>query len=278
MATGPKADRKPNRGKSRLHRLYDASPDILELVPMARDIELDASIPYGISAVDHAKRVIPKIRSLYARLNKVRDLVGDCFEELGGIALKLSTLNLNVLWTGVSGYDAALWRATDLLHRINLVCMVAAQPPTREPFDVNSYNDELYAQHWQIVQCTLAASPDMKAEDMLIVRRVQSEMAAIRSIFALKAEGTAEPAPKIRMTVTLDPPQAVLDGKPFALTADGADFVKSLLDAKGDWLSSSNLPNIPRPDRVRKALPRLVRELIESAPSKGFRIPQSVLA
>lgn len=79
-----------------------------------------------------------------------------------------------------------------------------------------------------------------------------------------------------RLTVAIDPPQAVLDGTPYALTQDGATFVQALLNAEGDWVAGCKLDM--RADRVKKALPKPIRELIESSPGKGYRIPRKVLA
>lgn len=88
------------------------------------------------------------------------------------------------------------------------------------------------------------------------------------------------PPEKYRLTVSLDPPQAVLDGEPFALDEDQAAFVKEVLDAGGDWISGSQITKareLPRPDRVRDSLPRQILELIESAKYKGYRLPLASL-
>lgn len=83
-----------------------------------------------------------------------------------------------------------------------------------------------------------------------------------------------------RLTVTLDPPQAVLDGNPYALSSDGAFYLDALLKAHGDWVSGVTIAETcpMRPDRVRKKLPKPIHELTESVPGKGHRIEREKLA
>ena len=80
------------------------------------------------------------------------------------------------------------------------------------------------------------------------------------------------PAATPRLTVVLQPPQAVLDGTAFALKPDGAVLIDALLKANGDWIAGRKLDM--RADRVRNNLPQELRDLVESSPGKGFRIPR----
>ena len=80
-----------------------------------------------------------------------------------------------------------------------------------------------------------------------------------------------------RVVVTLDPPQVTLNGTAHAVKPDGALLVKELIDAQGDWKSSKEI-GIGRAHRARSGLPKQIRELIESATFKGYRIPLSALA
>jgi len=79
-----------------------------------------------------------------------------------------------------------------------------------------------------------------------------------------------------RLTVDRIANQAVLDGQPYSLTADGALLLDSLLKADGDWVAGKSLDM--RAERVKKSLPKPFRDLIESSPGKGHRIPRNVLA
>lgn len=91
---------------------------------------------------------------------------------------------------------------------------------------------------------------------------------------SLSVRPVAERGP--RLTVMLNPPQAVLDGQAFALDPDGALLVDALIKADGDWVASAKLDM--RADRVRKKLPKQVGALVEAEPGKGFRIPRRKLA
>jgi hypothetical protein len=76
-----------------------------------------------------------------------------------------------------------------------------------------------------------------------------------------------------RITVSLEPPQVVIDGTALAVRQDGAAMVKILLDHRGDWVSSALAEaGIVRSDRVKRDLPQQVQAVIESARSKGHRI------
>jgi hypothetical protein len=114
-------------------------------------------------------------------------------------------------------------------------------------------------------------SDDLKREYADAARR---RVELLRSI---PADFTKVTPPKPIIAVFLDPPQAILNGRPLSLSLEQAEFAKALVDADGDWLSKANFPNIPRPDRVRKSLPESIGEMIESATSKGCRIPRSRL-
>jgi hypothetical protein len=74
-----------------------------------------------------------------------------------------------------------------------------------------------------------------------------------------------------RFTVTLQPPQATLDGTAYSITPDAATFLDVLVRAKGEWVSGSTLPDM-RADRVRKHLPQPIQVLIEARTGVGFRL------
>lgn len=87
-------------------------------------------------------------------------------------------------------------------------------------------------------------------------------------------------APLPRLTATLDPPQAVVDSRPYALSDDGAALVNVLIEAN-DWISGPEITKKtgqPRPDRTIKNLPKAIQRLIESKPGKGNRIAREFLA
>lgn len=72
------------------------------------------------------------------------------------------------------------------------------------------------------------------------------------------------------IVVSLNPPQIKLFDTVYAVTPDGASFVQSLINAKGDWLAGSTLEM--RADRVKASLPEPIRSRIESSPGKGYRL------
>jgi hypothetical protein len=116
------------------------------------------------------------------------------------------------------------------------------------------------------------------AAALTVIEREEEVFAAWQ---AQRSDGkvkSPEPALHPRLKVSLDPAQAIVDGNPIALEPDQAEFVYALLDAKGDWMSGKQFPNLPRADRVRDGLPKPVKDFVESAKFKGFRIALSKLA
>jgi len=78
-----------------------------------------------------------------------------------------------------------------------------------------------------------------------------------------------------RLTIDITTNQAVLDGHPYSLTADGALLLDSFLRDPGEWVAGKTLDM--RAERVKKSLPKPIRDLIEASPGKGHRIPRNVL-
>jgi hypothetical protein len=113
--------------------------------------------------------------------------------------------------------------------------------------------------------------------------------AGLRNLAANCTTSPAEPTEgmKLRLTVTLKPPQAILDGCTFILEYDQAACLKMLLDDPGDWVSGPQIKKkfeishpdfeISRADRVFPKLPEEIYKLIESGGTKGFRIPLASL-
>ncbi len=114
--------------------------------------------------------------------------------------------------------------------------------------------------------------------------RAQETMAGtiehLRQLVAMIQKGLnviSDKAPESRLIVSLDPPQVTIDGTAYAVAPDGADFVKTLVDADGDWISSTDAGWLFRPDRVLKALPPAVQQLVEPRTGSGYRISRQTL-
>jgi hypothetical protein len=72
-----------------------------------------------------------------------------------------------------------------------------------------------------------------------------------------------------RLVISLEPPQATIDGTPYALKVSAAKLLKALHDA-ADWVNGKSVIN--QPSRVVATMPEKVRRIIESSPGKGFRV------
>jgi hypothetical protein len=91
---------------------------------------------------------------------------------------------------------------------------------------------------------------------------------------------TSGSPPPLPLSVALDPtaPSVSVNGRHYTVSTAGAAFVKALLDAGGNWVSSTESARWPaelvgsRLDRVCKRLPRPVRKLIESKRGTGYRL------
>lgn len=76
------------------------------------------------------------------------------------------------------------------------------------------------------------------------------------------------------IAVCLHPPQVKYRDTIYAVSPDGAVFVQSLANARGDWVAGSKLEM--RADRVKSSLPEPIRDLIESVPGKGYRLSRTL--
>ncbi|MFN0056518.1 MAG: hypothetical protein ACKV0T_30595 [Planctomycetales bacterium] len=81
-----------------------------------------------------------------------------------------------------------------------------------------------------------------------------------------------------RLTVTFHPDQAILDGRAFALSEQGAWFLDALVLANGNWVTGVEIAAL-HPDfdqgrvtRTKERLPAPILDLIESAPGRGSRL------
>ena len=129
------------------------------------------------------------------------------------------------------------------------------------------------------LRAALAQIPEFDHESL--VSAIESEALRVAQRRAELKPQEPPPPPKAippapRLTVTLEPPQAVWDGMPYPLTPDGAVFLDELRKADGDWVSGAKLRM--RADRVRGSLPPVLQNLIEASPGKGSRIPRGRLA
>ena len=69
--------------------------------------------------------------------------------------------------------------------------------------------------------------------------------------------------------VCLTPPRVTIGDTAYTVTETAAKFVAKLVEAK-DWISGHSIVN--QPSRVVSNMPTEVRNVIESASGKGFRI------
>jgi hypothetical protein len=90
-----------------------------------------------------------------------------------------------------------------------------------------------------------------------------------------------EQMPALRLTIVGQ--IVLLDGIPIPLeqTEAGLDdailFLKTLIEAFPNWVSSRNMQLDSRGDIVKKKLPKELRKLIEGKPRKGYRLRPSAM-
>ena len=66
---------------------------------------------------------------------------------------------------------------------------------------------------------------------------------------------------------------ARIEGITHALTDDQYKMLRKLIDARGGWVIKSDMfPEGSRPDRIRKAMPEPIQDLIESRTGIGYRL------
>ena len=99
----------------------------------------------------------------------------------------------------------------------------------------------------------------LAAEIELFDRRIRVE-------FAERAKKTP------RLTVDVIRCTAVLDGKPYKLTANGALYLKTLLDANGAWVSGNEIFERFPVTKTRESLDLEIQKVIESDRGKGSRL------
>ena len=75
--------------------------------------------------------------------------------------------------------------------------------------------------------------------------------------------------PSEPLIVSIEPPQATLNGVTYPLSLKAAVLLKALQDAQ-DWVSATNVVN--QPARVVQNIPDPIRRLIESIPGAGTRL------
>jgi len=114
--------------------------------------------------------------------------------------------------------------------------------------------------------------PEGAAAFAKVFEMLAQQLAGQQAAATVQAAPSPAPSPPIpRIVVSLDPPQVVLDGAAYALTPDGAAFLQTLVEANGDWVAGSSIPDI-RADRVKGRLPAPIRDLIEASTGKGYRL------
>ncbi len=148
--------------------------------------------------------------------------------------------------------------------------------------------DAALAELRRIDHAARRAADDAKAEADARMTELVSTLGvrepAFRDQFISESERTAdcktdEAESNARLVVSVDPPQATIDGTPIALGIEQAIFLQRLIGAEGDWLTGPKnfLDAMTRPDRVFKSLPDTLRELVESGGPKGYRISRKSL-
>ncbi len=85
-----------------------------------------------------------------------------------------------------------------------------------------------------------------------------------------------KPQPQPRLQVDGDQEAATLDGKSYSVTGEAARFLDALVKADGVWVSSTQLL-ITKASRLVADLPEEIKEMIESATGKGYRIDRKKL-
>ena len=94
-----------------------------------------------------------------------------------------------------------------------------------------------------------------------------AEKEATRAIAAYAI--TQKPRPRI--TVSVDPPQVVIDGAAYAIKPKMAEFFEAMVVASGDYVSMSS-HGIR--SRDTESLPKEVQAIIDTQPGSGSRIPR----
>ena len=79
------------------------------------------------------------------------------------------------------------------------------------------------------------------------------------------------------MDLNSEEPSITFRGKTYVVALEGARFVEALANAKGVHMSTNKLIEQTglqdvRFDRIRKKLPKNIRDRIESEPGKGYRL------
>lgn len=77
-----------------------------------------------------------------------------------------------------------------------------------------------------------------------------------------------------RLVVDLEMPQVRYEGTAYHLTRLGALLLHALVEAKGEWVAISRLPEISKPSAVKSGLPEPIQTLIETSRGKGYRLNQ----
>ncbi len=110
-------------------------------------------------------------------------------------------------------------------------------------------------------------NPETAATNM---RRLEAELADEKP----KPEKPRTSKPKKPTVKFGNHPQITIEGEPYPLTFEQAQWLDALIDA-GDWMSDGkyNRDNnrTSRPDRLRKQLPKEVQRHIETTKSSGSR-------
>jgi hypothetical protein len=79
------------------------------------------------------------------------------------------------------------------------------------------------------------------------------------------------------MAVNRQPPLITLEGTPYGVTDEEAVFVDVLLNKLGEWVDPAafeeeSLLKGGRRDRIKKRLPKPIRDLIEGKRGGGYRM------
>ncbi len=98
--------------------------------------------------------------------------------------------------------------------------------------------------------------------------------AAIRHLF--DGNAPVKRAPIRRLIVDISRDRATLDETPFQINVNAALYLKSLVDADGEWVGDWEEKGL-RPDKIKPKLPKEIRALIEAETGKGQRIPREKL-
>lgn len=178
----------------------------------------------------------------------------------------------------------------------NIDALVAVwESSTLEPVAVESELDDLSAEMMAVLGDARAALNELDVPEVCrskfvqcreSLRRLEGLLRHFGSSVGLGVGGysAAETRVRERLVISLEPPQAVLDGRAYALTEQGAMFLDAVVAAEGNWVTGGEIAvrhslfDSQRIKRIKDRLPGPLVRLVESAPGRGSRLRVADLA